>query len=163
VILAFAAKDIMTNLFGSLSILLGRVFDIGESIRMRGMRGTYAGMVEEITLNYTRLTGISGEVVYIPNRTIYTETVENLSRRRFETYTYLIPFSKNESTGRDIKERMRIIEGKLSEYDPLSVVWECENPNAGDYVYRVSVQFPEASESIDREIRMYLTEHIFRG
>jgi small-conductance mechanosensitive channel len=153
----------MTNLFGSLSILLGRVFDIGETIRMRGSRGTYEGIVEEITLNYTKLTNITGEVVYIPNRTIYTETVENLSRRRFETYTYLIPFAKGSSTGVDIQERIRIIEGKISEYDPLSVEWECENPNAGDYVYRVTVAFPEESDEIDREIRMYLTEHIFRG
>lgn len=77
---------------------------------MRGSRGTYEGIVEEITLNYTKLTNITGEVVYIPNRTIYTETVENLSRRRFETYTYLIPFAKGSSIGVDIQERIRIIE-----------------------------------------------------
>ncbi len=163
VILALAAKDIMTNLFWSLSILLGRVFDIGETIRMRWSRGVYEGIVEEITLNYTKLTNTTGEVVYIPNRTIYTETIENLSRRRFETYTYLIPFAKGSSIGVDIQERIRIIEWKISEYDPLSVEWECENPNAGDYVYRVTVAFPEESDEIDREIRMYLTEHIFRG
>jgi small-conductance mechanosensitive channel len=162
-IIALAGKDIMTNLFGSLSILLGRVFDIGETIRVRGSKTTYEGIVEEITLNYTKLTHLTGEVVYIPNRTIYTETIENLSRQRYETYTYLVPFAKGTSKGSDIRERMRIIEGKLSEYDPLSVEWEMENPNAWDYMYRIIVKFPEENDAIDRDIRMYLTEHIFRG
>lgn len=162
-IIALAGKDIMTNLFGSLSILLGRVFDIGETIRVRWSKTVYEGIVEEITLNYTKLTHLTGEVVYIPNRTIYTETIENLSRQRYETYTYLVPFAKGTSKGSDIRERMRIIEGKLSEYDPLSVEWEMENPNAWDFMYRIIVKFPEENDAIDRDIRMYLTEHIFRG
>ena len=35
VLLAIASRDIITNLFGSLSILLSRTFDIGEMIRIR--------------------------------------------------------------------------------------------------------------------------------
>lgn len=163
-ILAFAAKDVMTNLFGSLSILLGRIFDIGEDIRIRLRFGLiYEGTVEEITLNYTKLTRVTGEVLYIPNRTIYAEAVENISRERYHTYTYIIPFSKATSNARDIKQRLRIIEGKLSEYNPLSIEWETENTNAWDFTYKVSIQFPEENMTIDTEIRIYLTEHIFRG
>jgi small-conductance mechanosensitive channel len=85
----------MTNLFGSLSILLSKTFDIGDEIRLAGPKGTiYEGIVEEITLNHTRIQSSTGEVVYIPNRSVYTEVVENLTRRRFYTYTYLIPFKK---------------------------------------------------------------------
>ena len=163
-ILAFAAKDVMTNLFGSLSILLGRIFDIGEDIRIR-MRFwlIHEGTVEEITLNYTKLTKTTGEVIYIPNRTVYTEVVENISRERYCTYTYIIPFSKATSNARDIKQRLRIIEWKLSQYNPLLIEWETENTNAGDFTYKVSVQFPEENTTVDTEIRLYLTEHIFRG
>ena len=35
VLLAIASRDIITNLFGSLSILLSRTFDIGEIIRVQ--------------------------------------------------------------------------------------------------------------------------------
>lgn len=35
VLLAIASRDIITNLFGSLSILLSRTFEIGEMIRIR--------------------------------------------------------------------------------------------------------------------------------
>ena len=58
---------------------------------------------------------------------------------------------------------MRIIEWKLSEYDPLSIEWEMENPNAWDFMYKIYVKFPEENDAIDRDIRMFLTEHIFRG
>jgi small-conductance mechanosensitive channel len=162
-ILALAGKDIMTNLFWSMSILLGRVFDIGETVRIKWGKWIYEGVVEEITLNYTRMTNKTGELIYIPNRTIYTEVVENLSRKRFETYTYLIPINKANTSKQDAEQELRIIEWKIAEYDPLLIEWEMENPNASDFMYRIIVRFPEKNDTIDREIRMYLTEHIFRG
>lgn len=163
-ILAFAAKDIMTNFLWSLSILLGRIFDIWEEIRIRrGFNIVFEGLVEEITLNYTKLTKKTGEVLYIPNRTIYAEVIENISRERYVTYTYIVPFSKASSVWREIKESLKIIEWKIAEYNPLLVEWKTENTNAWDYTYIITVQFPEENEIIDRELRLYLTEHIFRG
>jgi small-conductance mechanosensitive channel len=162
VMLAFAGRDIMTNLFGSFSILLGRSFDIGETIRVRTSRWTlYEWIVEEITLNYTKMTNIDGEVVFIPNRTIYTEVVENLSRRRFVSYTYIIPFKKSGSNSSDIKNQLRIIEGKIEEYFPIEIVWDMENPNSNDFVYKLKVKLPEENWEFDRDIREYLVEYIF--
>ncbi len=161
-IIAFAGKDIMTNLFGSFSILLGRTFDIGETIRMRSPRWTsYEGVVEEITLNYTKMTNIDGEVIFIPNRTIYTEVVENLSRRRFVVYTYIIPFKKTWSNSADIKKQLRIIEWKVEEYFPIEVNWENENPNASDFVYKLRVKLPDENSDFDKEIRNFLVQYIF--
>ena len=161
-ILALAGKDIMTNLFGSLSILLSRTFDIGESIRITSGKGrVYEWIVEEITLNYTKLTHISGEVVFIPNRFIYTEIVENISRRRFFEYAYSIPFKKNGSNGEDIKEQLRIIEWKIDEFNPISIEWDAENPNSNDYVYKIIVRLPDENTYFDREIREFLIPYIF--
>ena len=162
-ILALAGKDIVTNLFGSMSILLGKIFDIGETIRIKWTKVNYEWIVEEITLNYTKITNKNGELIYIPNRTIYTEVIENISRERFHTYTYLIPVNKSSSNPKDVREQMRIIEGKISEYDPLEIEWEMDNPNSSDFVYRILVRLPEKSEKIDREIREFLMKHIFHG
>lgn len=30
-------------------------------------------------------------------------------------------------------------------------------------MYKIYVKFPEENDAIDRDIRMFLTEHIFRG
>jgi small-conductance mechanosensitive channel len=163
-ILALAGKDIMTNLFGSLSLLLSRTFDIGESIRIRmAWTKVYEWIVEEITLNYTKLTNISGEVIFIPNRLIYTEVVENLSRRRFFIYEYIVPFKKSGSNGHDVQEQLRIIEGKIDEYNPISIEWVTENPNAWDFLYRISVKLPDENDSFDRDIREFLTSYIFQS
>ena len=116
--------------------------------------------MEEITLNYTKMTRLTGEVVFIPNRLIYTETVENISRRRFFDYTYRIPFRK-QSNMDDIKTRMRIIEGKIASYDPIEVLYETEIPNAVDLVYKITIMLPEQNETFDDEMRHFLMEHIF--
>ena len=161
VLLAIASRDIITNLFGSLSILLSQTFEIGEIIRVQLKSNlAYEGLIEEITLTYTKMTRLTGEVVFIPNRLIYTETVENLSRRRFFDYTYRIPFRKQSNTN-DIKMRMRIIEWKIASYDPIEVLYDTEIPNAVDLVYKITVMLPEENEIFDSEMRHFLMEHIF--
>jgi small-conductance mechanosensitive channel len=161
-ILALASRDIMSNLFGSLSILLSRTFDIGESIRVKWGKWYYEGIVEEITLNYTKLTNTdTGEVVFIPNKIIYSEIIENISRRRFAVYTYLIPLKKWGPSGEDVKNQLHIIEGKVEEFNPISIEWEMENPNAMDYMYRMIVKMPTENEDFDREIREFIMQYIF--
>ena len=161
VLLAIASRDIITNLFGSLSILLSRTFDIGEIIRVQLRSNVaYEWLVEEITLNYTKMTRLTGEVVFIPNRLIYTETLENISRRRFFDYTYRVPFKKQSNVA-DIKTRMRIIESKIASYDPIEVLYDSEIPNAVDLVYKITIMLPEENETFDSEMRHFLMEHIF--
>jgi small-conductance mechanosensitive channel len=161
VLLAIASRDIITNLFWSLSILLSRTFEIGEIIRLHIKTGiVYEGIVEEITLNYTKITNLTGEVVFVPNRTIYTETVENISHRRFFDYTYRIPFRKDADLT-DIRQRMRLIEDHIAGYSPIQVTYETEIPNAADLVYKVTIMLPEANEAFDDEMRHFLMGYIF--
>lgn len=162
-ILALAMKDIFTNLLGSLSILLSRTFEIGDTIRVRTHSTIrYEGIVEEITLNYIKITNMTGEVVFMPNRLIYTETVENLSRRRFVDYVYKIPFNKQLST-EDVQTRLRIIEGKIEAYSPIDVLYETEVPNAVDFVYKITVLMPEENRAFDQEIQHFLIDYIFQS
>lgn len=106
------------------------------------------------------MTRLTGEVVFIPNRLIYTETLENISRRRFFDYIYRIPFRK-QSDMNDIRTRMRIIEGKIASYDPIEVTYDTEIPNAVDLVYKITILLPEENEVFDTEMRHFLMEHIF--
>ena len=117
-------------------------------------------MVEEITLNHTKLTNYTGEVVYIPNNTIYNETVENLSRRRFYTYDYLLPFPKSMSA-QEVEMALKIIEGKLSSYYPIDIVVVTDNPNASEYMYKISMKLPEENSRIHAEVRKFLVPYIF--
>lgn len=75
ILFALASKEFVSNLFGSLSLIFSHNFKIHDSIRVKG----YEGVVEEISLSYTKLIDKKGTVIFMPNKLIISETVENLS------------------------------------------------------------------------------------
>ncbi len=75
VFFALASKEFIANLFGSLSLIFSRNFKIGDTIKVKG----YEGVVDEISLSYTRLIDKKGTVIFMPNKLIVSETVENMS------------------------------------------------------------------------------------
>ena len=104
---------------------------------------------------------INGKVVFIPNRTLNTENLENLTRRRFFVYTYKVPFKKGIGDADKIKDSIMFIEGKIGEYAPISITITTEIPNANDFVYVFEVKVPEADEEFDKEIQEFLIPFIF--
>jgi MscS family membrane protein len=73
---ALAAQDTLANLFGSFVVVIDQPFYVGETIRVAGFEGT----VEQIGLRSTRLrTGQRTQIV-IPNKTVATEVITNLTR-----------------------------------------------------------------------------------
>ena len=159
-IFVLAYKDLFTNLLGSLSILLSKTFEIGDTIRVRTLRLWIEGMVEEITLNHTKITNKTGEVVYVPNKVIYSESVENLSRRRFYSYELLVPFAKT-TPSEEISRALRVIEGKINSFFPIDVEYTMSNTNATDYTYTITVLLPEENNFFETEMRMFLVQYIF--
>lgn len=159
-LLALASKDLITNLLWSLSILFSRTFEIWDTIRIRTVRLLIEGLVEEITLNHTKVTNKTGEVVYVPNKTIYSESVENLSRRRFFSYDFSIPFAKNVPI-EEVEYSLAIIEAKIKSFYPLDIEYTSTNANATDFVYNISVQLPKENKFFEEEMRKFLVNHIF--
>ena len=74
----FAAKDILANFFGGLTIYLDRPFVVGEWIRSpdRQIEGT----VEYISWRHTRVRAFNKNPIYVPNAVFTTIVVENPSR-----------------------------------------------------------------------------------
>ncbi|MEE8269727.1 MAG: mechanosensitive ion channel family protein, partial [Nitrospinaceae bacterium] len=74
----FAAKDLLANFFGGLTIYLDRPFAVGDWIRSpdRDIEGT----VENIGWRLTRIRTFDKRPLYIPNATFTTIAVENPSR-----------------------------------------------------------------------------------
>ena len=124
------------------------------------MRLWIEGMVEEITLNHTKITNKTGEVVYVPNKIIYSESVENLSRRRFFSYELMIPFNKNASHT-DISHALNLIEGKINSFFPINVEYVTSNANASDFVYNITILLPEENNFFENEMRKFLIPIIF--
>jgi MscS family membrane protein len=74
----FAAKDILANFFGGLTIYLDRPFSVGEWIRSpdKSLEGT----VEYISWRHTRIRAFNKNPIYVPNSVFATIVVENPSR-----------------------------------------------------------------------------------
>ncbi len=74
---AFAAQKTLENLFGGVSLLGDEVIRVGDVCRF----GDRTGTVEDISLRSTRIRTPERTELYIPNGTLASMNVENLSRR----------------------------------------------------------------------------------
>jgi MscS family membrane protein len=75
--IGFGAQQTIANLFGGVSVLGDEVMRVGDTCRF----GDRTGTVEDIGLRSTRIRTDERTLVAIPNGTVATINVENLSRR----------------------------------------------------------------------------------
>jgi MscS family membrane protein len=75
--IAFAAQKTLENLFGGISVLGDEVIRVGDVLRI----GDRTGTVEDISLRSTRLRTVERTELAIPNGTLATINIENLTRR----------------------------------------------------------------------------------
>lgn len=80
---AFAAKDTIENLFGSIAVIVDRPFEIGDWIEVDGVEGT----VEDLGLRSTRIRTFYNSLVTVPNATLVRATVDNYGRRKYRRFT----------------------------------------------------------------------------
>lgn len=74
----FAAKDMLANFFGGLTIYLDRPFTVGEWIRSPDKQ--IEGTVEHIGWRHTRVRAFNKNPIYVPNALFSTIVVENPAR-----------------------------------------------------------------------------------
>ncbi|WP_018078636.1 mechanosensitive ion channel family protein [Thiobacillus denitrificans] len=74
----FAAKDMLANFFGGLTIYLDRPFTVGEWIRSPDKQ--IEGTVEYIGWRHTRVRAFNKNPIYVPNALFTTIVVENPTR-----------------------------------------------------------------------------------
>jgi MscS family membrane protein len=73
---ALAAQDTLSNMFGSVVVMVDQPFQVGDSVKIAGNEGT----VEDIGLRSTRLRTGARTLIVIPNKTVATEAITNFSR-----------------------------------------------------------------------------------
>lgn len=83
ILLALAWKEAFMNFVWSIMLIFNKNFEIDDTIRVF-LKKNYEWVVDEISLNYTKLVDKNWNIIYIPNKNILAETVENLSKYRFK-------------------------------------------------------------------------------
>ena len=74
----FAAQETIADVFGSISILVDRVYKLGDYIKVNNIDGT----VEDINLRSTKIRCLSNVLVVIPNHVMANAVIENISKAK---------------------------------------------------------------------------------
>ncbi len=108
---ALAAQDTIANLFGSVVVAIDQPFKIGETVKIAGN----TGMVEDIGLRSTKIRLADKSLVIIPNRSVASEAITNLSRftgRRVEQVIGLTYSAKPEQLEGIVTDLRALINGE---------------------------------------------------
>ncbi len=82
---SFAAKESIANIFGSVSILYDKVFDLGDYVKINDVEG----YVNDISLRSTKIKTLDNSIITVPNNIVANSVIINYSlikkRRMIET------------------------------------------------------------------------------
>lgn len=77
VVLGLAAQESLKNFFGSIAIVIGNAYEVGDFIEC--VDKAVSGTVEDITMRHTIIRTINNRRVIIPNSEMNTYTIENFN------------------------------------------------------------------------------------
>jgi MscS family membrane protein len=106
---ALAAKDTVSNLFGSFTVLLDRPFHVGDWVVIGDIEGTVA----ELGFRSTRIRTFYNSLITLPNSTLINVAVDNLGAREYRRWstrigvTYDTPPEKLDAFCEGIRELVR--------------------------------------------------------
>jgi MscS family membrane protein len=112
---ALAAQDTLANVFGAVVVAVDQPFRIGEVVRI----GQNVGMVEDVGIRSTRIRLTDKSLMIVPNKTVATETITNLSRftRRRIDQVIGLTYSTSPAQMSEIVEEIRRIISAEPEVD----------------------------------------------
>ncbi|MGA7220050.1 MAG: mechanosensitive ion channel family protein [Candidatus Sulfotelmatobacter sp.] len=112
--IGFGAQQTIANLFGGVSVLGDEVIRVGDVCRF----GDRTGTVEDIGLRSTRVRTEERTLLAIPNGTVATINVENLSRRDKLLFKTVLGLHTDTSAD-NLRDVLGEIRGVLSGHDKI--------------------------------------------
>ncbi len=115
IVIAFALKGMLEDLFSSFSIYFDRPFSVGDSVKIDNISGT----VTRIGLKSTRIKSLNtGEEVILSNTKLANQEIQNFSRIQKRRVSIIFKISRK-TLSKDIKRLINIIEDVLSKMDAI--------------------------------------------
>lgn len=75
VAVGLALKDSLSNVAGGVILLINRTIKVGDYVDI----GAYSGVVDEVSILFTKIVTVDNKDVYIPNGTVATSAITNYS------------------------------------------------------------------------------------
>jgi small conductance mechanosensitive channel len=114
---AFALQSILENFIAGVILLARKPFRAGDQIRS----GDFEGTVAEIDLRVTRIIDFDGVLNLVPNSTVFTEPITNLTRqgKRRSVLTVGVDYRDDHDEAREvIRAAVADVDGVLAEPAP---------------------------------------------
>ncbi|MGK7894550.1 MAG: mechanosensitive ion channel domain-containing protein [Xenococcus sp. (in: cyanobacteria)] len=124
-VLAFALQNNLGNLASGLMIMFYKPFDEGDEIKVDDLWG----YVDSITIASTKIKGWSGEIISVPNDSIWNSNIINLtySESRGFMGTVVVDIAQNLSQAKQvILEAIKSHPAVLAEPEPRTLIWELD-------------------------------------
>lgn len=144
--ISFAAKDFLSNLFGTIMLYTNGHVTEGDFIR--SVSKNFEGHVEQINWFHTRIRSLEKTVVYVPNSTLTEAIIENEGKRSHRRMVAKIPLRYIDSD--KVEKLTQSIESYLSKHPQvdnkqgISVAFTSYGPYALElslYVYLKEINF----------------------
>ncbi|MDJ1177975.1 mechanosensitive ion channel [Roseofilum sp. BLCC_M91] len=98
-VLAFALQSNLGNLASGLMLMFYKPFDVGDEVKVAGMWVS----VDSISLANTTFKSFNGELVSVPNNTVWNSEIHNLTHDTYRKIKHTIRLNVNEDLRR-VKE-----------------------------------------------------------
>lgn len=132
-VLAFALQSNLGNFASGLMIMFNKPFDVGHEVKVAGIWG----YVDSISLASTKISGFYGQMYVIPNNTVWSGMIENLSNGKVRLVSLLWRISLQE----DIQQVRNILMDVLTSHPkvlkepkPSTFLWTYE-----DYYFSIYI------------------------
>lgn len=153
---ALAARETLSNFFGSLTIFLDRPFKIGEWIKTGDVEGT----VEEVGFRSTRIRTFYNSLVSVPNSNIANTDIDNLGLRKYRrlktvlNLTYSTTPEQMEAFVEGIKAIVKA--NKHFRQDMYEVHFNSFGPHSLDVLVYVFFDVPDWSTELQQRHNFFL-------
>jgi MscS family membrane protein len=151
---AFAAKDTISNFFGTLAILASDAFSQGDWVEINSKEGT----VVEIGLRVTTLRTFDNALIAIPNGTFASSDIKNWNKRKLGRRIKMKLGVKYDSKREDIKNAITEIRQMLQNHPDIATKdtkYEHISRQRGKIAKLVS---KDDLEGVKRTLLVYLDE-----
>ncbi|MBX3730346.1 MAG: mechanosensitive ion channel family protein [Candidatus Sumerlaeia bacterium] len=156
---SLAAKDTVSNLFGTITIIGDSPFQIGDWIAVDNVEGT----VESLGFRSTRVRTFYNSLVTIPNANLISAVVDNYGMRRYRRYmthlsiAYSTPTDRMEEFCEGIRELIR--QHPYTRKDFYFVYFHQYGPHSLDILLYMFFQVPDWGTELRERHRLNADIH----
>jgi MscS family membrane protein len=113
---AFAARETIANIFGSISVILDNIFTQGDWVVVDGVEGT----VVDIGMRSTKIRTFDNSMIYVPNSTMASAEVRNWSKRILGRRIYMKLGATYDSDPKDLENAVLQIREMLVSHPDIA-------------------------------------------